>query len=170
MEIEIRPTDGLTVAEQEHIDNWLRRVFGADADDYEWSDVDWHVLVWVDGRLVSHVGIVQRTGMVDAKRVRLGGIGGVATLSEWRGQGLATAAMKKVTAFICDELDVEFGLLICNEDVVPFYQRLGWEVVEGPLMFDQPSGKVTFEDVAMVLSCKGREWPEGAIDLCGLPW
>jgi hypothetical protein len=47
---------------------------------------------------------------------------------------------------------------------------LGWQVVEGPLTFDQPQGKVTFPDVTMVLPCAGKEWPPGVIDLCGLPW
>ena len=71
---------------------------------------------------------------------------------------------------IRDELQVAFGLLICDECMIPFYSRLGWQVVEGPLMFDQPGGKVVFDDVTMVLPCAGENWPEGTIDLCGLPW
>jgi len=67
-------------------------------------------------------------------------------------------------------LGVEFGLLVCEEDVVPFYERLGWQVVEGPLTFDQPGGQATWPAVVMVLPCGGKAWPEGMIDLCGLPW
>ena len=170
MEIEIKRTDELTEAERAYINAWLIQQFGAESGDYEWSDVDWHVLLRVSRQLISHVEIVERTGTVAGQPVKLGGIGGVVTLPEWRGRGLATAALEPSAAFMRDELQVDFGLLICDEHMIPFYNRLGWQVVEGPLTFDQPGGKVVFDDVTMVLPCVGTDWPEGASDLCGLPW
>jgi GNAT superfamily N-acetyltransferase len=170
MEIEVKRTDELTEPARAHIDAWLIQQFGDESGDYEWSDVDWHVMLRVDGQLVSHVEIVERTGTVDGRPVRLGGIGGVVTLPEWRGRGLATAGLERAAALMRDELQVAFGLLICDERTIPFYSRLGWQVVEGPLMFDQPSGKVVFDGVTMVLPCVQQEWPEGTIDLCGFPW
>ncbi len=168
MKIDISPTAELEAAERERIDHWLSEVLGT--DDYEWSDLDWHVLVRVHDKVVSHVGIIERVATVGGKRVKLGGIGNVATVPEWRGHGLASAALEEAGAFMCNTLGVEFGLLVCADDTVPFYRNLGWEVVEGPLVFDQSSGKVTFPDVTMVLSCRGERWPKGTIDLCGLPW
>ncbi|MBN1976229.1 MAG: GNAT family N-acetyltransferase [Anaerolineae bacterium] len=108
--------------------------------------------------------------MNDGQPVKLGGIGGVVALPEWRGRGLGTATLERAAAFMQDELQVAFGLLICGPDMVPFYRRLGWQVVEGPLTFDQPGGKVVFDEVTMVLPCAEQEWPNGEIDLCGLPW
>ena len=170
MEIEVRHTEELTESVRAHIDAWLIQQFGEESGDYAWSDVDWHVLLWMADQMVSHVEIVGRTGTVDGQPVKLGGIGGVVTLPEWRGRGLATAALERAAALMRDELQVAFGLLICGHDMIPFYHRLGWQVVEGPLMFDQPGGKVVFDDVTMVLPCAGENWPEGTIDLCGLPW
>ena len=170
VEIEVKRADELTESERVHIDAWLIQQFAEESDDYEWSDVNWHVMLRVDDQLVSHVEIVERTGTVDGQPVKLGGVGGVVTLPEWRGRGLATAALEWAAALIRDELQVAFGLLICDECMIPFYSRLGWQVVEGPLMFDQPGGKVVFDDVTMVLPCAGENWPEGTIDLCGLPW
>ena len=168
MKIEIRPTSELRAAERRHIDAWLMQVLGT--DEYEWSGFDWRVLARVGGRVVGHVGIIERVVTVDGQPARLGGIGSVATLPERRGHGFASAALEEAAVFIRDELGVEFGLLVCTEDIVPFYRKLDWEVVEGPTVFDQPGSKVTFPDVTMVLSCTGRRWPRGTINLCGLPW
>jgi aminoglycoside 2'-N-acetyltransferase I len=170
MDIEVKRTDELTESERAYIDAWLIQQFAEESGDYEWSDVDWHVLLRVDGRLVSHAEIVERMGTVDGHPVSLGGIGGVVTLPEWRGRGLATATLERAAAFMRDDLRVAFGLLICDERMIPFYSRLGWQVVGGPLTFDQPGGKVVFDDVTMVLPCTDEDWPEGTIDLCGLPW
>jgi aminoglycoside 2'-N-acetyltransferase I len=170
MEIEVKRTGELTETERTYIDAWLIQQFGAESHGYAWSDVDWHVLLRVNGQLVSHVEIVERMGTVDGRPVKLGGIGGVVTLPEWRGRGLATSTLERAATFMRDDLRVAFGLLICGRDMIPFYGRLGWQVVEGPLMFDQPGGKVVFDDATMVLPCVENEWPEGMIDLCGLPW
>jgi len=167
---EIKRSSDLRPAEKEYLGRWTRQVFGGAACDYTWADVDWHVLVWIGTELVSHVEIVERTGTVGSQSVRLGGVGGVASAAEWRGRGLATLAMEKAAEFLCGKLHAEFGLLICGQEMTSFYHRLGWEVVDGPLVFHQPEGKVTFEDVVMVLSCRGQQWPTGTIDLCGLPW
>jgi predicted acetyltransferase len=117
------------------------------------------------------VEIVERIGTVNGQPVKLGGIGGVTTLPEWRRRGLASIALQRAATFMREELHVEFGLLGCEREMAPFYGRLGWEIADAPLVFDQPSGKTTFADaVTMVLPCAGKEFPRGTIDLCGLPW
>jgi aminoglycoside 2'-N-acetyltransferase I len=65
---------------------------------------------------------------------------------------------------------VEFGLLLCREQLIPFYERLGWEPVTALVFSDQPAGKMAFAGAAMVLPCSGRTWPAGIVDLCGLPF
>jgi GNAT superfamily N-acetyltransferase len=172
MEIEIRAASDLSEAEQKQVHDLVHKAFsGPDPYGYvAWSTVNWHVLVKVEGEWVSHVGIVERVGTVAGRPVKLGGIGGVGTLPEWRRRGHAQVAMEKAEQFLRDELAIEFGLLICDQHMIPYYGKLGWQVVKGPLTFDQPQGKVMFPDVTMVLPCAGKEWPPGVIDLCGLPW
>jgi GNAT superfamily N-acetyltransferase len=172
MEIQIRAANELSEAEHQQIQDLDRQAFSLpDPHGYtEWSVNHWHVLVKLDGRYVSHIGIVERTGTVNGQPVKLGGIGAVGTLPEWRRRGLAQRAMERAAQFLRDELAVEFGLLICDQHMLPYYRKLGWQVVEGPLTFDQPQGKVTFADVTMILPCTKEDWPPGVIDLCGLPW
>ena len=164
--VEVRAEGDLTEEECERL-NWP---WDAPERDFEWSAPDWRVLVWVEGRVVSQAAILERVGRVAGQPVKLGGVGGVIALPEWRGRGLTGAAMRRAAEFMCRELGVEFGLLVCEEDVVAFYERLGWQVVEGPLTFDQSGGKATWPAAVMVLPCGEKEWPGGTIDLCGLPW
>lgn len=171
MRIAIRPVENISAEEYKRIDDVVARAFAGQGDDgYEWGGGQWELLVEVGGELASCLQITERLGTVGGHPVKLGGIGGVATLPEYRGRGLAGAALGRAAAFMRDDLGVEFGLLLCGPAMIPFYTRFGWQVAEGPLTFDQSWGKATYHMVTMILSCCGRAWPQGTIDLCGLPW
>jgi hypothetical protein len=32
----------------------------------------------------------------------------------------------------------------CRSELVPFYAKLGWKIIDSPTTFDQPSGKMAF--------------------------
>jgi ribosomal protein S18 acetylase RimI-like enzyme len=171
MNIEIRATNQIPKVELDHMNGWVAQVFaGSDDQDMQWSTDDWHVTVRVDGQVVSRVGIVERMGAVNGTPVKLGGIGGVATRPEFRRCGYAEAALRTAAEFMRAQLRVEFGLLICGDKMIHYYGKLGWQIVPGPMQFDQPQGKVTFTDTVMILPCNARDWPPGVIDLCGPPW
>ncbi|RLE76530.1 MAG: hypothetical protein DRJ56_04015 [Thermoprotei archaeon] len=61
-------------------------------DTIRWGD---RLVARVGGKIVSHVGIFPLTLVVEKARIRVGGIGGVATLQEYRGRGLMTALMNR---------------------------------------------------------------------------
>jgi len=137
---------------------------------YLWARAGWIHLTWEGERLRCHLEIFERQGEVAGEPVLLGGLGGLLTQPAYRGKGLATAAIGEAVRFMASELQVEFGLLVCEERLEPFYIRLGWETARSPLFFDQPDGRVQWPGSVMILPLGGRLWPEGAIDLCGLPW
>lgn len=149
---------------------WMRRMFGEEELKYTWADIDWHVLLWYEGRLASHAAITERVAEAGGETVKLAGIGGLMTPGEWRGRGMASAVMLAAAAFLRDELHVDFGLLLCSKKLAPFYRGLGWETVRGPVTFDQPGRKEQWAEETMVLQCTERDWPSGPIDLRGLPW
>jgi len=168
---EIVPTAEMPDALRETIRQWLRQIFGPDVDSFTWAEPAWRVLVWQGDQLAAHVDITERTATAGGKPVRLGGIGGVATWPEWRGQGLAMAALLQTAAFLYHSLAVDFGLLMCDPALAPFYQRLGWQTVAGPLVFEQSGRQVNLDGgTIMVLPGRERDWPPGLIDLCGPPW
>lgn len=152
------------------IHHWLIEAFINENDTTVWSSVDWHILLWVGNQLVSHAEIVERTVSVRSENISVGGIGGVVTRPQWRHRGLASTAMDVAQSYICGELNLDFGLLMCDETVVSFYEKLGWKVVKGPLVYQQPTGKVEFDDIVMTYRCGGKMWPDGLIDVQGPPW
>ena len=172
MKIEINSRREMQEVERKQMDALVAQVFADEVDNLVWSSDDWTVSVKLDGQAVCHVGIVERAGTVNGQPVKLGGIGGVATLPGWRRHGYAEAALRTAAEFMRNELRVEFGLLICGDQMMPYYGKLGWQPVAGPLMFDQPTGKITFGDSTkiMILPCNKHDWLPGVIDLCGPPW
>lgn len=171
MNIEIRSTSTETSSEKEFIINWIKNIFSGDDNTIEWvPQIDWRVLLFENNILISNIEIIERNALVGNTKVKFGGIGGVGTLPEFRGRGFASIALKHATDFMFEKLQVDFGLLLTGSDSVPFYEKSGWSVCHNPLYFDQSTGKVLFDDVPMYLPNKNRTWPDGAVDLCGLPW
>ena len=137
-----------------------------------WASPEWGILVWDDaGALVGYVGIVARDVLLDGRAVRVGGIGGVKTHPAVRGQGYARAALGRAATFMADELGAAFGLLVCREELRPFYGGLGWQPFAGALLIEQPGGRVLFTfNRPLVLPLREPAPHAGTIDLCGLPW
>lgn len=167
--IEICAARNLAPEQQEEVDEWFQLEFGHIP--YQWTPPDWRVLARVEDTLIGHLAIIERRVVsVDGQPIPIAGIGGVMTRLAWRGRGIASAMLEQTVAFIKNELAAEFCLLLCREEVAPLYARFGWKRVEGPTTFQQPVGKMIYPRLTMILSCRGREWPIGPIDLCGLPW
>jgi GNAT superfamily N-acetyltransferase len=170
--VRVRRCAELTTAEREQVGDLLRVVFTADepGHDWCWAIDDWDVMVWVGDRLVSRIGIVERIARVGEREVRLAGVGGVGTLPGERRHGYAALALREAERFLRDELGAEFGLLICAERMIPYYERFGWRVAVAPLFYEQPTGRKVLRGPTMVLTGTKADWPDGVIDLCGLPW
>jgi hypothetical protein len=166
----IRVVKELTDEERQHLFGWGENIFGVDDSKYKWRPKDLHVILEVDGQAASHVGLIVHSVNVAGQSVRVGGVGGVATNGEMHGRGYAQKTMRYAEQHMCEELNVEFGLLFCLDRLMPFYARQNWQLVQEPVEFDQPSGKMVSPLNVMVLPCKGRTWPAGAVDLCSLPW
>jgi RimJ/RimL family protein N-acetyltransferase len=169
--IQIKSAHELTPTEQKTTHDLLARVFCDDPfSGMSYAKMEWNVLVYLDDILASNIEIVERTVTVDGQPLRVGGIGGVATLPEYRGRGLASRAMSAAVEFMKDELGLEYGLLITGSRRRSFYEGMGWQVISEPAYFDQPSGKIKNEGLAMSLAIVGKPWPPGVVDFCGLPW
>jgi RimJ/RimL family protein N-acetyltransferase len=169
--VQIKPASELSPDEHKRINYLLERVFGDDPyNSLSYAKMEWNVLIYVGKVLASNVEIVQRTVTVDGQPLLVGGIGGVATLPEYRGRGLATRGMTAGVKFMKDELSLEYGLLITGSRRRTFYEGMGWQVIPEPAYFDQPTGKKRNEGLTMSLSMANKSWPPGAVDFCGLPW
>jgi len=169
MQIELKSNQQLSEPQRTSLERLYAEAFPPDA--IKWARTDLHVLVREDQEILSNVEIFDRHALVGGQPVHLGGIGGVATLKAWRRRGLAEAALKVAQAYLRDPLAVDFGLLVCGETMVHYYEKFGWKLVAKQMWIEQPQGRVLYHDApAMILPVGRSDWPEGEIDLCGLPW
>ena len=136
----------------------------------KWARPDWAVMVWEDEDLVSNIHIILRVARVGHHEVKLGGIGNIATKVEWRQRGYASEALKVAQDFLREPLGVDFGLMIATQEMVPHYEKVGWAVVADSMSIEQPDGQTKLNYPVLVLPVCKQEWPEGPIDLRGLPW
>ncbi len=78
----------------------------------------------VDGKIVSHVWVAERPVFYRGQAILpMGGIGGVGTLPEYRGQGLATLLLEDAIAYM-NRKGHAISMLFTG--INPFYARLGW--------------------------------------------
>jgi aminoglycoside 2'-N-acetyltransferase I len=129
------PTSDLTATELSTIRALVDASFDRDNPDEQFSEDDWdhalggiHVLLDVDGRLVSHASIVARQLHASGRALRTGYVEAVATLPAYRNRGLGSATMTATN----DEIRAAYELGALGTGRISFYERLGWERWRGP--------------------------------------
>jgi predicted acetyltransferase len=74
--------------------------------------------------LISHVQVFPFRFDTDRRVLRVGGVGAVLTYPQFRGEGHASALMRRAAEHI--DRTAEVGVLFCAESNVPFYERFDW--------------------------------------------
>jgi GNAT superfamily N-acetyltransferase len=178
MKLEVRQVAGLTAGEQAAVRTLALAVYPPEVSAawpgraIEWAAHQWAVVGWdAVGAALCYVGVVLRDARWDDRAVRVCGIGGVKTHPASRGHGLATTAIQRALDFFREQGDVDFGLLVCEPSLVPFYERLGWSRFPGKLLVIQRQATVPFTfNLAMTTPIRFQEPLAGTIDLLGPPW
>jgi hypothetical protein len=81
------------------------------------------------------------------------------------------AGIGGVTEFVRAEVDVEFLVLQCQPALTAFYAAMGWHVVDQPLLCRQHDGELhRSPELPMVFGLGHAPWPDGSINMNGLPW
>jgi len=141
-----------------------------------WGDVvfahaDLRVLVQSEDQgLICHVGIYRREVAWNGRKMRAGGIGGLATREDFRRRGYASIALNAAIQTMRDHEAIQFALLFCEPHNFAFYQARGWHPFTGEIFCEQPGGRIKFDAMAPFVFDFRRGPREGVIDLCGLPW
>lgn len=140
-----------------------------------WRDValapaDLRVMVDSDEQLVCHVGITRREGTWDGRKIRIGGIGGVATHPDFRRHGFASVALNAALATLRDERATDFAMLFCEPQHADFFTGRGWKPFTGEVFAEQTGTRKRFDALLPFVTYLKRAPHAGVIDLCGLPW
>jgi predicted acetyltransferase len=166
--IDIQSRDNLTSKQLSELAQWFEEEFGHIP--IKWAEPEYYVFATADSVIIGRLGVIERMVSVNDRSLKVAGISGVITRSEYREKGIASYMLQKAVSFFTSDLGINFGLLLCRDEVASVYEKLGCRVVEGPTTFDQPNSKMIYPSLTMVLECGQEHWPIGAIDLCGLPW
>jgi GNAT superfamily N-acetyltransferase len=137
---------------------------------YEWAPIGYHVLAYDGEQIVGHADLTERVADFGGRDTWVVGIGGVMTAREYRGQGISSAILDRCEAFIVGPLQADYGMLFCAPDIVPFYARRGWLLVESPVTVEQPGQRFVWPYLTMLWPCPGLRWEETPINIRGLPW
>jgi GNAT superfamily N-acetyltransferase len=139
--------------------------------DIRWGPLEWMALGYVGDELVTILGLLRREILVGGEPLWVVGVGGVATHPAWQKRGLSTRLLQASETFMREKLSAPFGLLVCGEDRLAFYKRVGWKHVADKLFFLQDGRRYPLVDIpVMILPLSERDWLPGEIDLCGSPW
>ena len=145
---------------------------GEEEDDgIEWANsTTWFALGWLDGRLVSLLGVLNRTISIGGQSLSIAGIGGVATHPEFQRRGFAAVVLQAAAEEMRRLGGYDFAMLYCNPKLIPYYAKSGYCQALNRIYILQHGQRVLFEDHQMVLPLSGKPWPDGDVDVNGPPW
>ncbi|MFP4561735.1 MAG: GNAT family N-acetyltransferase [Spirochaetia bacterium] len=163
---------------EEELEVWYERLICSDPEYSEidrWDDPDYTLITFEGSQWASTAELAERNVRAGTVPVRIAGVSGVMTHPDYRGRGLARDLMIRVMELAAERFpDADFGLLDCRNEVVGFYEPLGWRREPGRIFYtlDGRRGMYDPEHVnIMIYPLKaGAEWPGGDVDFLGLPW
>jgi hypothetical protein len=169
--IEITRYSKLKQSVRDELDRIIKGEFGhiPIVSEITWATPDWTVILYKDGEIATFCNIIERTVMIDNRNFLASGINNLITPEKFRGQGFATHILKETENFIFENLKSELGILLCADELVPFYERLKWYKVNCPVWFNQPTGAQLWKANTMLRTKEIVIRPDH-IDLGGLPW
>ncbi len=142
---------------------------------YGYAEGELHALARLDGRLVGYAASARRFIGVGEQEVVVAGMGGVMADPDVRRRGVGRAVVAALQEAGRAAAPTPFGLLGCREEVVAFYQSCGFRRTDQVVRDVSPrDGMTVVESNGPTMICAGTEplaaWPDGVIDLRGLPW
>lgn len=142
---------------------------------YGYASHDVHLIAWLHGAVVGHVGWARRTIAVGTSEVVIGGIGGVLISARARGQRAGSRLLAQAGASMTAAGGIEFGYLGCREEVVEFYESCGWLRISAPEQSIDRRGRPVAQPpgppiLTFPVEAPSHRWPSGAIDLRGRAW
>jgi hypothetical protein len=116
-------------------------IFGVSLLQSAWRPTHHHVIGYLEGQPMTHVGVVAHHVRVGSTKKLVGGIGSVITVPKHQKRGLAKECLNWAHGFMKSNLSVGFGFLFCPERLLDFYGSVGWQRVKESVLVDQPRGK-----------------------------
>jgi predicted GNAT family N-acyltransferase len=162
-----------------------REPWGAGPEQLSWREKTHNVGIRArDGTLLAVAGSVladveiARSGRVRSlrgdrpggARFSVLGIGGVFVAPRARGRGLVARLLEGLLT-PGRELGPERAMLFCRQHLVRMYHGFDFREIDAPVWAEQPAGRLRMPLAAMWRPLRADiAWPEGRVDLLGLPF
>lgn len=141
------PTNRLGSEDLRAIRDLMDTAFGSGEEAF--AEEDWehalgglHLVLDLEGKIICHASVVERTIEIDGRPLRTGYVEAVATDPSRQGQGHGTIVMVAATEHI--RATYELGALGTGRHA--FYERLGWQTWQGPAFVRSPDGEQRTHD------------------------
>ncbi len=152
LEIKVKHAAELTPVENAQIEQVRDLAYaGQSGGGLDWASSEWFILGYLEDAVVSLVGVLEREIKVGEKTIRVGGVGGVATQPAYQKRGYAGQLLKQTEQLLKDELNVPFGLLVCDPELLQYYGKFGWQAMQAPVFFDFQGEKRRMHEHTMIL-------------------
>lgn len=171
IDIKIESYDKIDDSTSDSIDFIFKTVFNRTLKENEstWARPNWIGLLHLNEKPISFCYIVDSKILFDNKLVRVGGLGGVMTLPSYRGLGAARELLKKVDNLMFQEIDVDCGLLVCDESLEDFYNELDWYKIDCPVYYLNNNERVAYHKSTM-LKNPGDCYSPNVVNIMGKLW
>ncbi|MFL1897433.1 GNAT family N-acetyltransferase [Aquimarina sp. 2-A2] len=169
--IEIKKYNELSEEVKNQLNSYIEDEFGhiAIVKETEWAAPNWTIIYYDNLQIVTFYNIVEREITIDTKNYRVSGINNLITPKEFRGMGYASKILKETENLIFEDLKCDMGVLLCADDLIPFYEKLHWYQIDCPVYFEQSNVEKLWKGNIMVLTRDEKMNPD-KIELNGLPW
>jgi hypothetical protein len=169
--IDIKPYTGLSLKQKIQLDQLINNEFGHIdfISTIQWAVPDFSVRKFEDDQLVCFYNVIKRTIDIDGNAYNAMGVSNVITPAPYRGRRLAFDLIEQTQDKMMRDLSADLGLLLCAEEMIRFYQRLGWEEVNCKLYYNQDDDPIPWQAKIMLLNRNDLNPPKQIL-LNGTPW
>jgi predicted GNAT family N-acyltransferase len=170
--VELVALDEITSLQWSEIVAGERNPWGGLAEGFVWGDKQHNIgLCDDDGRLVAVAGALTAEVEIEgAESFQVVGIGGVFVTQRERGSGLVWKLLGPLLE-IAAAMGPDRAMLFCRAPLRGLYAQLTFAEIAAPVWVQQPDGRVEMPLCAMWRPLRGGvRWPEGVVDVRGLPF
>ncbi|MDO5979350.1 GNAT family N-acetyltransferase [Flavivirga spongiicola] len=169
--IEVKKYSELLEQTKDKLNAFIKGEFGhiPIVNEMEWAIPDWTIIFYENDQIATFYNIIETHIRIDNKIFKVAGINNVITPKKFRKKGYASKTLEATEDLIFDDLNCEMGVLLCADNLIPFYEKLNWYKVDCPVYFEQSTGEKLWKANTMLLSKKEKMNPQ-RIKLKGLPW
>lgn len=168
--MQFRQTQSLSPGEREVLMAQGSDLPGTDSLDLVWRPKELQLTLYDGDQPLSTCGLLHLTIPVAGRHWQVGGIGGVVTAPAQRRRGYGRAVVAEALRILDEEWQQQAVILFCRSQLVRFYHRFGFQLIEAPVSILQPAGAVLSPVPVMVLEFGDHVWPPGDVVIDGLPW